>query len=89
MTLLAFGQTVPRKARKIKMNSRLCPFHGCPEIIPPDLFACRPHWYSLKESARVRIGWAYREWKAGALTIEELRKVQQDILGDKGNANRS
>jgi len=65
---------------------RKCPFHNCGAEIPANLFACRRHWYSLSESERQRIWAAYRDWQDGRLGGEELREVQQQVLGDRGMA---
>lgn len=65
---------------------RTCPFHNCGREIPADLFACGKHWYSLSAPDKERIHWAFREWKKGGVTTEELRAIQQTVLGDRGKA---
>jgi hypothetical protein len=65
---------------------RQCPWHDCAVEIPDDMFACRPHWFSLTEAERNRIWWAWREYVKEALTLEELRAVQQEVLGERGKA---
>lgn len=65
---------------------RQCPFNDCPAEIGDDLFACRKHWYSLSDAERRRIWWAYREYLKDAMTMEELRAIQQQVLGTRGKA---
>lgn len=65
---------------------RKCPFTGCVARIDPALFACRKHWHSLADADRARLVWAYGEWRKGDLTSEDLRTLQQEVLGKRGTA---
>lgn len=65
---------------------RICPFHTCSQTIPDHLFACGRHWRSLAKGAQSRINTAYRKYLEGTMNIEELRAIQQDVLGARGTA---
>jgi hypothetical protein len=64
---------------------RTCPFHGCAETIPGEYFACKRHWYSMNRRDRVGLAVAYNAFLDGRLTLAELRRKQQEILGDRGS----
>jgi hypothetical protein len=66
--------------------SRPCPFHGCTQVLPDYLFACKAHWFSLLPAERDCIWEAYTRWKDGSLGVDELRRIQQEVLGDRGTA---
>jgi hypothetical protein len=61
---------------------RVCPFDGCPKVIPPDKFACPRHWFSLNDRQRARIWGAYRAYTRGTLDVQGLRKFQQEVLDE-------
>lgn len=42
------------------MTTRACPHPDCDVTIPPSLFACRDHWWSLPVELRARIWRSYR-----------------------------
>lgn len=65
---------------------RTCPFTGCGVKIRDELFACLKHWRSLGPEAKTRINEAYANYLEGTVTIEELRRIQQDVLGPRGTA---
>jgi hypothetical protein len=66
--------------------NRPCPFHGCVQTLPDYLFACKAHWFTLSPEERDCIWNAYRCWHEGNLGSNELRRIQQDVLGDRGTA---
>lgn len=70
----------------LEFNVRTCPFNNCGATIPSDLFACRKHWYSLNKSERETIWAAYRDFLASRIDGETLRRVQQEVLGERGVA---
>jgi len=62
--------------------SRICPFTGCGRRIPPELFACGPHWYSLNKDQQRRIYACYDAWGTGEIDGAELRRLQQAVLDE-------
>lgn len=38
-----------------------CHATGCKKAVPPEMFTCRTHWYSLPKSLRDKIWRHYRE----------------------------
>lgn len=65
---------------------RNCPFNGCHRTIADSLFACKGHWFQLDDLARSRIHEAYSAYLSGALSVDDLRQIQQDVLGSRGQA---
>ncbi len=65
---------------------RRCPFNGCDKDIPSEMFACRPHWYSLARGDQNIIWNAYKRYTAGKIGPRELRRIQQEVLGERGKA---
>lgn len=61
-----------------------CHWPGCRETVPPKLFACKPHWYSLPLLIRRAIFQAYRpgqeiDKKPSAEYIAAAKAAQQWI----------
>ena len=65
---------------------RKCPFNDCEEVIGDHLFACMRHWNSLNLTDRHTIEEAYEAYLDGDDGLVELRKRQQEVLGDRGTA---
>ncbi|MFO0806055.1 MAG: hypothetical protein U0791_23365 [Gemmataceae bacterium] len=65
---------------------RTCPFNGCGQKIPDKLFACRGHWFRLSRVEKSAIDTAYRRYLDGHIDVVELRRIQQDVLGNRGTA---
>lgn len=42
--------------------SHICHAHGCDEPVPPAIFMCRPHWFSLRKPMRDAV---WREYRRG------------------------
>ena len=42
------------------MSAHTCHAKGCTTPVPPKMFMCRPHWFSLPKSMRDAIWAAYR-----------------------------
>lgn len=61
---------------------RHCPFDGCDKVISPEIFACRPHWFSLTKRLQSEVWAAYRAWQRGQIDGEELRRRQQAVLDE-------
>lgn len=59
---------------------RECPFHGCGEVIEPDKFACKKHWFSLSKEQQDEVHAAYREYCSDKIGMDELRKRQEAVL---------
>src|SRR5688572_3792847 len=63
--------------------SHTCHAHGCERAVPPSMFMCRAHWYSLRKPMRDAI---WREYRRG----QEIDKspslrylaVQQRAIGE-------
>jgi hypothetical protein len=68
---------------------RTCPFHGCDARIPDVLFACRFHWSTLSRVDQRRISAVYANYLAGDLDVEQLRRIQDEVLGDRGLAAKA
>jgi hypothetical protein len=67
---------------------RTCPFHGCDDKLPDNLFACKSHWFRLSRTDQQTIHAAYADYLDDQLTVEELRDLQQQILGERGDARK-
>lgn len=65
---------------------RTCPFNGCYKDLPENIFACRKHWNALDYSERLKITDLYRAYRDHRIGIEELRREQQAVLGNRGTA---
>ena len=50
------------------MSAYVCQAAGCKTIIPPSMFLCRVHWFSLPEPMRAEI------------IVEELARETKDNL---------
>lgn len=66
--------------------TRQCPFTGCDVKLTSRTFACRKHWHSLKEAEKTRITWAWEQYLHNVLSAQELKEIQQQVLGDRGKA---
>lgn len=44
------------------MSDHHCHAHGCKRAVPPRMFMCREHWYSLRAPMRAAI---WREYRPG------------------------
>jgi hypothetical protein len=55
-------------------------------MIPATKFACPRHWFSLTKDARARIWAAYKAYCADKLPLEELRKIQSDVIAEATGA---
>lgn len=51
------------------MGQHVCPYPGCAQRLPEQVFACRPHWFSLPQDIRNGVWRAYRRHGIGS---EEL-----------------
>jgi len=61
-----------------------CHWPGCDKAVPPAMWGCRPHWYTLPAALRNRIWAAYRPGQEATKTpsaryIEVAREVQEWI----------
>lgn len=66
---------------------RTCPFNNCDKQIINFMFACRKHWFSLNAAERAEILASYNDYGADdGISLDELRRRQQAVLGDRGNA---
>jgi hypothetical protein len=65
---------------------RTCPFHNCDINIPDDKFACREHWHSLSTDEKRQVIAAYGRYLRNEIGVEELRQIQQKVLGNRGIA---
>lgn len=65
---------------------RKCPFTACGRSIPDDIFVCKPHWFRLSPAERATINEAWSNYQINAIGIDELRRIQQSVLGNRGTA---
>jgi len=65
---------------------RTCPFHLCGEQLPDHLFACKKHWRSISRPDQVCIFAAYGDYLDDKIGMEDLRRIQQEVLGTRGTA---
>lgn len=65
---------------------RLCPFNDCVKRLPDHIFACRKHWFALLPCDRWRINDAYAAYQRNEIDIVRLREIQQEVLGNRGQA---
>lgn len=63
---------------------RRCPF--CGVEVHPDHFACPAHWGGMTEEGRGRIYRNKIAYKAGHLSLEKFRDIQQEVLDAEGGA---
>ena len=61
---------------------RQCPFDGCTRRIKPEIFACRPHWFSLNGRQKADIWDAYTKWQEGEIDGDQLRAIQKRVLDE-------
>lgn len=68
-------------------GTRHCPFHDCPvDDLSHEMFACRKHWFSLSMAQRFRINSAFRDYRDDKISLIQLRRIQQSVLGSRGTA---
>jgi hypothetical protein len=48
------------------------------------MFACKTHWFQLEHWEREEIAMAMRKRRAGEIDDIELRRRQQEVLGNRG-----
>lgn len=55
-----------------------CPKTGCSARVPDEMFACRPHWFSLPKTTRDEIWRAYERHGVGSaeLTAAHLAALE-------------
>ena len=63
--------------------SHKCHAHGCPAIVPPALFMCRIHWFSLRKPLRDAIWRHYVPGQENTKTpTASYMAVQQRAVGE-------
>lgn len=67
--------------RQGQTRDHTCHWPGCPKQVPPAMWGCRPHWFTLPKPLSDRIWRAYRPGQEVTLTpsrdyIEAARAVQ-------------
>lgn len=72
------------RRRNVATGHHECHWPGCGAVVPPALWGCRPHWYSLPVDIRGRIWRAYRPGqedtkRPSAAYIEAARAAQEWI----------
>lgn len=70
--------------RHIREQRRPCPFHGCKTRVIDAMFACKKHWFQLEPWEREGIAMATRQRRAGEIDDNEMRRRQQELLGNRG-----
>jgi len=66
-----------------------CHATGCERPVPPEMFMCRPHWFSLPKSLRDRIWATYRpgqcdDWAISHAYAEAARACVRFIAAKEG-----
>ena len=59
---------------------RVCPFPDCGVSIPDYLFCCKADWNRLSTSQQRRIYAVWNDYKRDRIGMEELRRVQQQVM---------
>lgn len=93
------GEKVSYVKRQGQTRNHHCHWPGCDKQVPPALWGCRPHWYTLPQHLRDQVWKAYRPGQevSGTPSADYLavaRAVQQWIkeheaskaAGQKGGA---
>ena len=62
-----------------------CPIHGCPHRVETSRFVCSRHWRQLAKAKRARILDAYERYQQSEIDLEDLRKIQREVLGYRGS----
>lgn len=62
----------------MSMSRRECPHPKCVRVIHESCFACRPHWFALPLTLRLKIKDAFTAWTAKRLTLDALRAIQDE-----------
>ncbi len=57
-----------------------CPAPGCPKAMPPDILACKPHWFMLPKELRDRIWKYYKRGQDIGSASEEYKAALQDAI---------
>ena len=65
-----------------------CHWPGCPVQVPPAVWGCRPHWYSLPKVLRARIWATYKPGQERSMTpsreyVAAARAVQEWIAANQ------
>jgi hypothetical protein len=53
------------------MGQHICPYPECEQRLPEQMFACKPHWFSLPLGVRQGIWRAYRREGVGSPELFE------------------
>jgi len=66
-----------------------CHATGCIEVVRPELFMCRKHWFSLPEALRKLIRAAYRsgqcdDWRISKVYADAAREAIRYIATKEG-----
>lgn len=69
----------------------LCHWPGCTANVPPAVWGCRPHWYSLPKTIRDRIWRAFRPGQEKTMTpsqeyLEAAQEAQDWIAKKEGRS---
>lgn len=62
-----------------------CHWPGCPQVVPPSMWGCKPHWFALPKFLRDRVWATYVPGQEITKTpsqayIEVAKDVQQWIV---------
>ena len=82
------GEKVKYVKSQGQTRTHHCHWPGCDKQVPPALWGCREHWYSLPHYLRIKIWASYRigqevnltpskEYIAAALEVQEWIRNQQ------------
>ncbi|MDO9094478.1 MAG: hypothetical protein Q8R98_12095 [Rubrivivax sp.] len=83
----AVGPKVAYVKRQAQTRNHTCHWPGCTQQVPPAMWGCRPHWYSLPLALRTRIWktFAPGQEKTGLPSREYVAaaKAAQDWIQDQ------
>lgn len=55
------------------MSEHACAAPGCDRLVPAAYVLCAVHWRELRQAAAAEVTAAYRRWRAGELSLQQLR----------------
>lgn len=72
--MTSIAEKVAHVKRAGQIRKHACHWPGCPQQVPPAMWGCRPHWFTIPKVLRTRI---WRTYKPGQ---EITMKPSQDYL---------
>lgn len=77
---MGIGKKVRYVLRQGQTRDHVCHWPGCTAQVPPAMWGCRSHWYSLPAALRAKVWATYRPGQEKTLTPSaEYLAVAQEI----------